>query len=92
MLFPAYSCDYRIYPFAPLRIDPPNCCPGYDTKPSDGEASVMELWGMWNNVSLTSVPGRLRVVVSVMAPSMGQIEQFNDLEYLKSFNCVQIND
>ena len=25
---------------------PPNKCSGYDTKPSDGEAPVLELWGM----------------------------------------------
>ena len=24
-------------------VDPPNKCPGYDTKPSDGEAPVLEL-------------------------------------------------
>ena len=28
---------------------PPNKeCPGYETKPSDGEASALELWGMWS--------------------------------------------
>ena len=24
--------------------DPPNQCPGYNIKPSDGEALVLELW------------------------------------------------
>ena len=27
-------------------ISPSNKCPGYDTKPSDGEALVLGLWGM----------------------------------------------
>ena len=33
---------------------PPNQCPEYDTKPSDGDASVLELLGMW---SILSFPG-----------------------------------
>ena len=38
----------------------PNRCPGYETKQSDGEASVMlELWGMWSTPSLPSLPGSL---------------------------------
>ena len=32
-------------------------CPEYDTKQSDGEVSVMELWGMWSIPSLPSLPG-----------------------------------
>ena len=33
---------------------------GYDTKESDGEASVMlELWGMWSTLSLPSLQGPL---------------------------------
>ena len=36
---------------------PPNKCPGYDTKQSDGEAPVMlELWGMRSTSSLPSLP------------------------------------
>ena len=32
---------------------PPNRCPGYDMKQSDGEAPVMlELWGVWSTTSL----------------------------------------
>ena len=38
----------------------PNECPGYNTKQSDGKASVMlELWGMRSNFSLPSLPGPL---------------------------------
>ena len=61
----------------------PHKCPGYDTKQSDGEASVMlELWGMWNTPSLPSLPGPLwpGVIAPDKVPSMGQIE----------LNCVLI--
>ena len=52
-------------------------CPGHDTKLSDGEASVMlELWGMQNTPSLSSLPGSLRprVVAPDRVLSMDQIE------------------
>ena len=36
---------------------PPNECPGYDTKQSDGEVPAMlELWGMRSTPSLSSLP------------------------------------
>ena len=39
---------------------PPNECPVYDTKQSDGEVpAVLELWGMRNTPSLSSLPGPL---------------------------------
>ena len=39
---------------------PPNECPGYDTKQSDGEVPAMlELWGMRSTPSLPSLPGPL---------------------------------
>ena len=39
---------------------PPNECPGYDTKQSDGEVPAMlELWGMRSTSSLPSLPGPL---------------------------------
>ena len=65
---------------APLQRGkiPPNECPVYDTKQSDGEVPVMlELWGMQSTPLLPSLPGPLwpRVVVSDRALSMGQIEQ-----------------
>ena len=70
-----------------------NNCPGYDIK-SDGEASVVELWGMWSTplMPLFPVPLWPRVVVPVRVLSMGQIELFNHLLYLKSFKCVQTKD
>ena len=39
---------------------PPNECPGYDTKQSDGEVpAVLELWWMRSTPSLPSLPGPL---------------------------------
>ena len=53
---------------------PPNECPGYDTKQSDGEVpAVLELWGMQSTPSLPLLPGPLwpGVVVPDRALSMG---------------------
>ena len=53
---------------------PPNECPGYDTKQSDGEVpAVLELWGMRSTPSLPSLPGPLwpGVVAPDRALSMG---------------------
>ena len=56
---------------------PPNECPGYDIKQSDGEASALELSEMRSISSLPLLPGPL--CPGVVAPdrvlSMGQIEQ-----------------
>ena len=55
-------------------LDSLNERPGYDTKQSDDEASVMqELWEMWNTSSLPG-PLRPRVVVTDRFLSMDQIE------------------
>ena len=36
-------------------------CPVHEIKQSDGEALViLELWGMWRNSSLPSLPGTLK--------------------------------
>ena len=59
---------------------PLNECPGYDTKQSDGEASVMlELSRMRRTPLLPSFPGPLRpgLVATDMLPCMGQIELNN---------------
>ena len=40
--------------------DSPNECPGYDTKQSDSEATVLlEIWGMRSTPSLLLLPGPL---------------------------------
>ena len=55
---------------------PPNECPGYDTKQSDGEVPVMlELWGMRSTPSLPSLPGPLWP--GVVAPDKGPIYELN---------------
>ena len=39
---------------------PPNNCPGYDTKQSDGKVPVIQvLWGMWRTLLLPSLPDPL---------------------------------
>ena len=49
-------------PTVPLQRGnpPPNECPGYDTKQSDGEVpEMLEFWGMRNTPSLLSLLGPL---------------------------------
>ena len=56
---------------------PPNKCPVYDTKQSDGEVPVMlELWGMWITPSLLLLPDPLwpRAVAPDTVLSVGLIE------------------
>ena len=60
----------------------PNKCPDNDSKHSDGEAPVLKL------LVITPRSTLLGVVVPVRVPSMGQIELFNHLVYLKPFNYV----
>ena len=55
-------------------------CPGYDTKPSDGETPVMlDLWRMLSIPSLPSLPDPLwfGVVAHDRVLSIGQIELFD---------------
>ena len=62
---------------AVLNTLPPNECPGYDTKQTDGEVPVMlGLWGMQSSPSLPLFPGTLwpRMVAPDRALSMGEIE------------------
>ena len=82
------AVDYADCIFAEAK-EPSNECPGYDTKQSDDEASVLKLWGMGSTSSLPLLsvllwPG---VVVSVLVPSMRQIQLFNHLTV-----CKQITD
>ena len=60
-----------------IGVRPHHECPGYDTKQSDSEASVMlELWGMWNTILLPSLEGPLwpGVVASDRVLSVDQME------------------
>ena len=59
-----------------VRTPPPNECPGYDTKQSDGEVPAMlELWEMWSTPLLPSHPGPLWP--GVVAPDKGPIYGLN---------------
>ena len=63
---------HRLYISGGVR--PPNECPGYDTKQSDGVVPVvLELWGMQSTPSLPLLPGPLwlRMVAPDWALSMG---------------------
>ena len=64
-----------------------NECPEYHTKLHLMVTLVLELWAMRSTSSLPLLPGPFwpRVVVLVRVSSMGQIEQFNHLLYLKPF-------
>ena len=67
------------------KIHLPNECPGYGTKPYNGEASVLELWRMWSTPTLPLLPDPLwpKILWSVRVLSMEQIEPFYHLLYLK---------
>ena len=48
-------------------MGPPNECPGYDTKQSDGDVPVvLGLWGVQSALSLPLLPGQVRP--GVVAP------------------------
>ena len=59
------------------EIRPPNKCPVYDIRPSDGDASALKIWGMWSCPSLPLLPGPpcLGVVASDRVQFIGQIKQ-----------------
>ena len=76
--------------FSAKSSSPPNECPGYDTKQSDGEVRViLELWGMLGTPSLPSLPGPLwlRVVAPDRILSMGWTE-LNRVLYAR-LNCLK---
>ena len=57
---------------ASLQSPPPNECPGYDTKQSDGEVPVtLELLGMWHTPILPPGPLWRGVVEPDKGPSYG---------------------
>ena len=72
---------------------PPNECPGYDSKQSDGEVPAMiKLWGMWSTSLLPSFPGPLWL--KVVALDKGPIYGLNRTKRWLAFtvfihlNCV----
>ena len=73
---------------------PPNKCPRYDTKQSDGEALVMqELWRIGSTLSMPSLPGPLwsRVVASETVLSMSQKELFDIWTECKHMTYAKLN-
>ena len=81
VLFPLhapFTWGYRIHQlhfYRGVRSPPPQECPGYDIKQSDGEVPVMlELWGMQSTPLLSSLPGPLWSGMLARALCMGQIE------------------
>ena len=70
--------------------NPINGCFGYNTKVSDGEAPVLNLWLMWSTPSLPLLqcPFWPELVVLVRVPSMSQTELFNHLLCFEPFNCA----
>ena len=64
-------------------------CLGYDIKQSDGEAPILELWGMLSTPSLPLHPGLLWL--EALAPdrvlSIRQIELFDISTVSKSMTC-----
>ena len=66
-------------------------CLLYETKPSDDEALVLELWVMCRTLSLQFFPGTLGPagVTPIRFPSIDQTEFSNHLRYWKSFHFVQ---
>ena len=44
---------HQLYLCKGVKPSPTNNFPGYVTKPSDSEAPILELWGMWSTPSLS---------------------------------------
>ena len=77
-----YTQMIIVHLFCPAQLADINCisagrfhkCPGYDTKQSDGEAPVLELWGNVRYPFIAIIP---RVVAPARVLSMCQIELFD---------------
>ena len=70
----SWGCRIHWLHICRLGKTPPNECPGYDTKQSDAEVSVMQgTWGIQSTPSLPLLPGPLwpGVVAPDRAQSMG---------------------
>ena len=80
-----------IYPSLKTGKTPPTDeCPGYNTRQSDGEAPVQDLWEMWSTSSLSLLPGPLwpGMVVPIRISFLGQTRILDNFLYLKLFNYV----
>ena len=67
----------------------PKSAPWIYIKPSDGEAPILNIWGMGSTLSMSLLLGPLwpGVVVLVRIHSKGEIESFNHLLCLQSLTC-----
>ena len=96
-MFSTVSCGGRIHRQHLCRgvmPPPPNKCPSYDIKQSNGNARVMlELWGMWSTLSLPLLIGPLwpGIVTSERVRSMGQIELFDIQTVRKQITYAKLN-
>ena len=71
-------------------VKPPNECPGYDTKQSNGEVSVMlELWGIWSTPLLLSLLGPLWP--GVVAPDRALSNGLNRTNGILMLNWIAWN-
>ena len=88
MLNSLVGWDCRIHLGRGVRLLP-NKCPVYDIKLSDGEAPVLEIWGMSSIPSLPLLSGPLwpGVVAPDRVLSMGQIEQTMCANKWLMLNC-----
>ena len=69
---------------------PPNECPGYDTKQSDGEVpAVLELWGIRSTTSLPSLPGP--PWPGVVAPDRALSYGWNKTNGILMLNWIWVN-
>ena len=75
-----------------VKIPPPTECLEYDPKPSEREAPLLELWGVWSTPSLPLLPWPLwpGVVVLVKVLSMDQIELYDHLTMCKQITDVKL--
>ena len=77
----AVSVEYAEWTFREKYDPVPNKCTEYATKPSDSEAPLFEVWGIWSTSSFLFLPCPVwaGTVVLDKTPSLGQIELFKDL-------------
>ena len=63
-------------------------CPGYDSTQLNGEAPVLELWGMWSTPLLLLLPGLL--CLGVVVPDRVLFMESNITA--QPLNCVHTNN
>ena len=103
LLWPSEALPFRVYigvspVYGGSRIHrlhsciwlrpPPNECPKYDIKPSDGQAPALKIWGMWGTPSLPLLPNSPAQAESPQrslerrAPGIGSYVNADKTEYM----------